>query len=119
MWWQPVIAGKGLQGKPHGIGLTVTGPVEQTAPDKIEPWIAEDTIRKKLQDKDASHILPLAEWLSVTSLAAFPSQDNIPATAYDPKAGVAGYRMAMPLEAILSHKALLSQIRKMIEESAK
>lgn len=103
----------------NGIGLTVTGPVEQTAPDKIEPWVAEENIRKKLQDKDASHILPLAEWLSVTSLAAFPSQDNIPAAAYDHKAGVAGYRMAMPLEAILSHKALLDQIRKMIEESAK
>ena len=103
----------------NGIGLTVTGPVEQTAPDKIEPWVAEENIRKKLQDKDASHILPLAEWLSVTSLAAFPSQDNIPAAAHDHKAGVAGYRMAMPLEAILSHKALLGQIRKMIEESAK
>lgn len=103
----------------NGIELSVSGDAGQTAASGIEPWVAEENIRKKLQDKDASHILPLAEWLSVTSLAAFPSQDNIPAAAYDPKAGVAGYRMAMPLEAILSHKALLGQIRKMIEESAK
>lgn len=103
----------------NGIELSVSGGAGQTAASGIESWVAEENIRKKLQDKDASHILPLAEWLSVTSLAAFPSQDNIPAAAYDHKAGVAGYRMAMPLEAILSHKALLGQIRKMIEESAK
>lgn len=103
----------------NGIELTVSGVAGQTAASGIEPWVAEEIIRKKLQDKDDSHILPLAEWLSVTSLAAFPSQDIIPAAGYDPKAGVAGYRMAMSLEAILSHKALLGQIKKMIEESAK
>lgn len=102
-----------------GIELSVNGSAGQTAALEKEPWVAEENIRKKLADGDASHILPLAEWLSVTSLAAFPCRDQIPATGYDPKAGVTGCRMTMTLESILGHKALLGQIRKMIEESAK
>lgn len=102
----------------NGIELTISGPSGQPAASALEPWVAEENIRKKLHESDSGLVLPLTEWLGVTSLAVTPNEVEPLPAEYDHKAGITGFRLAMTLEAILGHKALLGQIRKMIEESA-
>lgn len=89
-----------------GIGLTAgTGPGAVSLRrdgENLETWELEGLIRRKLCEGTGELGLPLRDWLGITRL----------------ETGT-GSRMDMTLETILAHRALLEQIRKVIEAPEK
>jgi len=76
------------------------------APATLDGWIAEMLIKDKLL-KDSSAILPLSDWISVTSLSCIRQGENIA----DADVKKQGWRMDLSLESLLKHKALLKCVK--------
>lgn len=79
---------------------------------QMEPWEAEEMVRERLHAGPYPVILPLEDYLSVTSLLR--SGDGH-AQVEAPADG--GRRMTITLENILSHRALLDCIGKIVSDS--
>lgn len=108
-WWTSLLPAERQEYYSRQLGFS------GEAPAAAEPWIAEAYLQKKLSESTSGVVLPLEDWLSMTSV--LPARPE-PSYGGD-RPETWRYRMGITLEKVLSHKSLLGCIRRTIEDSCK
>ena len=85
--------------------------IDLEPPQQLEGWLAENLLIKRLKDGNDLRNIPLEDLLGITRILPCPAPDA------GGGSNQAVLRMPVGLEHILEHKALLEQIRKVIDSS--